>query len=155
MQIVGYQLLNSKDKTILKSWGGVWGQMCEFPAYIIAPNDDHVHCPELNVDYGGVTLVQWMMDDPKFYSDIGIQLPIEICQSALIKDVNSYVRDVLSESDWQIIRSTEGYKSASDSLITYRKAMRDQGNALVNEIKSMSDFDAIMAWKPHDWPVMK
>lgn len=153
MQIVGYQLVDVKTGAIVAAWGGEWNRCPGKPEMFIAPNGDHVHCPELDVNYSGVVLKPWMMGDPRFYADDGRVRSVDACQGALISEVNGFVASELSKSDWKIIRGAEGYKDASASLLAYRKALRDHGNTLVAEIKSLKGFDQIMAWQPHDWPI--
>lgn len=155
MQLVGYQLVSVKDGAILKEWGGTFGQYPSIPEMFVAPNGDHIYCPSLNTEYSGCMIVEWKMSDPKFYDTNNNPLPIETCQQVRINEVNEFVSAELSKTDWKIIRSTEGYKAVSADTLAYRKAFRDQGNALVSEIESLSDVYAIMAWMPHDWPVSK
>lgn len=155
MAIVGYQLVSTKDGAILQEWGGIWGAMISKPDFIICPNGDHVHCPELNTEYGGAQLIEWNMDDPIFYDISNQPLSLSGCQTNLVSEINKYVSSALAPTDWQIIRESEGYKVANDATKAYRKSVRDQGNALVAEVKAITDFDTITKWQPHDWPVMK
>jgi hypothetical protein len=60
---VGYQLID-ENGTIIQEWGGVWGQCPAAPNPIQCPNGDIVYAPEINVDYNGVKLVPWIMDQP-------------------------------------------------------------------------------------------
>lgn len=155
MALVGYRLIDSKTNDVLQQWGGTYGVTLSKPDMIVVPNGDHVHCPELDIEYGGATLVEWEMNDPRFYDTNNQPLALVVCQSNLVLEVNEHVASALSVTDWQIIRESEGYKIAADAIKTYRKAVRDQGNALVVEVKAITDFDAITKWQPHDWPVMK
>lgn len=63
-KVVGYKLVDDKTDAVIKSWGGVWNVLPDVPNIIVLPNGDRVHCPSLNVSYGGYTLVEWMMDEP-------------------------------------------------------------------------------------------
>jgi hypothetical protein len=66
--IVGYKLLDSEG-AVFKSWGGVWGRVPGMPDAVDLPNGDRVHCPELNVSYGGCMLIAWEMDPPPLTTD--------------------------------------------------------------------------------------
>lgn len=61
---VGYKLINSKDKSVVDQWGGIWGQCPGVPNPIILPNGHHIHAPELNTDYSGYKLIIWEMEPP-------------------------------------------------------------------------------------------
>lgn len=60
---VGYKLIDAQGATI-QSWGGTWGQCAGIPNPLKLPNGDYVHAPSLNTDYGGYTLVEWLMQEP-------------------------------------------------------------------------------------------
>lgn len=62
-QIVGYKLLDAKG-SVVKEWGGVWNVLPDVPNVIALPGGAYVHCPSLNTDYEGCTLVEWIMEEP-------------------------------------------------------------------------------------------
>jgi len=78
--------------------------------------------------------------------------PLDGLRAMLKQGVQDYVRSNLAQTDWVITREAEGYKAAPSSIVEFRKALRDQGNALITEITALGDFDAVTAWRPHDWP---
>lgn len=61
--VVGYKLVDGQGGEHAQ-WGGTWGHHPNIPNPIILPNGDHVHAPSLNVNYGGYTLVEWLMEEP-------------------------------------------------------------------------------------------
>lgn len=64
MEKVGYKLINVADGALLEAWGGIWGQCPGIPNPIVCPNGDIVYSPEVDVEYGGAKLIEWMMDQP-------------------------------------------------------------------------------------------
>lgn len=61
---VGYKLINVEDNTVIEQWGGTWGQQPTVPNPIILPNGDHIHAPDVDVEYSGYKLVVWEMEKP-------------------------------------------------------------------------------------------
>jgi len=61
--VVGYRLIDAEGMEF-HAWGGTWGRCPGIPNPLRLPNGAHVHAPSLNVDYGGYTLVEWVMDEP-------------------------------------------------------------------------------------------
>lgn len=61
--IVGYKLID-KEKKVVSSWGGVYGQCPEPPNPLFLPNGGVVHAPFLNAEYEGYTLIPWKMSAP-------------------------------------------------------------------------------------------
>ena len=151
-EIVGYKLIKDADGSVIERWGGTWGQCPGIPNPIILPNGDHVSAPTINASYSGYTLKPWEMQDPRFYNADNTQKTLADCVQAQINVVNAHVANVLQPSDWMVTRAAEGYKPAPANVVTYRKAVRDQGNALVAEVKALTDVNAVIAWQPHDWP---
>ena len=63
MEQVGYKLVDEAG-VVIETWGGLWGQCPGIPNPITCPNGDIVYGPQVDVYYGGVKLVPWMMDQP-------------------------------------------------------------------------------------------
>jgi len=63
-RIVGYRLVDAGGN-VIQEWGGVWGQCPGIPNPVRLPNGDHVHAPALDTDYGGFSLVGWLMSGPE------------------------------------------------------------------------------------------
>jgi len=59
--LVGYKLIDSEG-VVIETWGGVRGECPGVPAKLRLPHGN-VHCPELNTDYEGYTLVPWELED--------------------------------------------------------------------------------------------
>jgi hypothetical protein len=83
MELVGYKLVDLNDN-VLQTWGGVWGQCPGIPNPIECPNGDVVYGPEINVEYSGVKLILWMMDQPP--TPIPQQVPIWAVRTVLQND---------------------------------------------------------------------
>lgn len=64
MQLVGYKLIKIDDNTVLKEWGGIWGQSISKPEVIDCPNGDTVCAPQVDTEYSGCKLIEWFIDDP-------------------------------------------------------------------------------------------
>lgn len=80
MEQVGYKLVNEAGD-VLETWGGLWGQCPGIPNPITLPNGDIVYGPQVDVYYGGVKLVPWMMDAP-----IPQQVPMWAVRTVLQND---------------------------------------------------------------------
>lgn len=61
--VVGYKLLDAEGVEI-EAWGGTWGQCPGVPNPLKLPNGDHVHAPQINIEYDGFILIEWMMEEP-------------------------------------------------------------------------------------------
>lgn len=59
MDQMGYSLVDGDGKE-LRWWGETPGTIAALPEYIVLPNGDQVHCPEVGLDYQGVKLVPRM-----------------------------------------------------------------------------------------------
>ena len=61
--LVGYKLIDGKG-IVHNQWGGTWGIVPAIPNPLRLPSGDHVHAPQINVNYDGYTLTEWMMGEP-------------------------------------------------------------------------------------------
>lgn len=64
MEVVGYKLIELETGETVTSWGGIWGQCPAIPGTIRLPNGDEVCAPHLNIEYGGLMLVPWEIEEP-------------------------------------------------------------------------------------------
>ena len=82
-----------------------------------------------------------------------ITTPKDLTQirAMLTDQVNGFVGSTLAQTDWKVTREAEGYKPLDQVMMSYRKALRDAGNALVIEIAALT-FDQAVIWQAHDWP---
>lgn len=104
--IVGYKLIDTATNAEVKTWGGTWGQCPGIPNPVMTPNGLYVHAPDLNVDYGGYKLVEWLMDEPAPAVPASItprQLRLLLLEQGLL----SQVEDIIAQStddvkiDWE------------------------------------------------------
>lgn len=98
MEQVGYQLVDNTG-AIIQEWGGIWGQCPGVPNPIYCPDGTVVYAPEINVDYGGVKLIPWMMDQPA--TPIPQQVPMWAVRTVLQND------DLFDQAQAAITASTD------------------------------------------------
>lgn len=64
MEIVGYKLIKVDDGSIIRQWGGTWGQCPAVPNPLELPNGDIVCSPEVDVNYSGYRMTAWEIEQP-------------------------------------------------------------------------------------------
>jgi hypothetical protein len=152
-QISGYKLIRDLDGLIIAQWGGNYGQCPEIPNPLVLPNGDQICAANVGVSYNGYTLQPWMMDDPRFYADVGVPKPIAECQAVQINVITFQANSLLSPYDWYAIRASEpNGTTIPANILSYRQAVRTQAKALGQEVNSLTDVNLVIAWQPHDWP---
>ena len=109
--------------------------------------------PEERADVGIVEVPDEAPVDGRFFFSAGNPRPLSDCIAVHVNAINAYVSSAMTQSDWMVTREAEGYKPAPASVVAYRKAVRDHGNALVAEVKALTEVSDVVAWQPHDWPV--
>jgi hypothetical protein len=87
METVGYKLVD-ENGLVISSWGGVWGQCPAIPNFMILPNGDHVHCPEIGVPYSGCSLLPWEMGAPE---------PSPVASTVTVEDLVAKLEAVQAE----------------------------------------------------------
>ena len=94
---------------------------------------------------------------------------IEPLRSKMLGNLQSIVSSTLSQTDWYIVRESEGYKDTKKSIKDLRKAIRDKGNQLKVTILAAETFadltvltentmdsdDNQILGAMHDWPVVE
>lgn len=103
--LVGYKLIDETN-TVIKEWGGVWGQCPDAPNPLVLPNGDHVHAPSLNEHYSGCMLVEWVMDEPPPSVPASIsprQVRLLLLQKNMLADVENMIaqQDQATQITWQ------------------------------------------------------
>lgn len=103
--IVGYKLIDSTSKEVIKQFGGVWGQCPGVPNPIVLPNGDRVHAPSLNEDYDGYMLIEWDMEEPVIVPENvdAAQIRLLLLQQNLLTTVESMVAasDKATQIEWE------------------------------------------------------
>lgn len=102
--IVGYKLLDSENNEV-QNWGGTWGRCPGVPNPLFLPNDTQIHCPQLNTDYGGYTLVEWEMAEAPVVVPSSVtprQVRLLLLQQDLLDQVETLIaqRDKASQITW-------------------------------------------------------
>jgi hypothetical protein len=59
--------------------------------------------------------------------------------------INSQAGSVLQDTDWMVIRATEGGTAVPSSITTQRAAVRTKANAMCTQIDNAADVDALAA----------
>ena len=59
--------------------------------------------------------------------------------------INSQARDLLSDTDWYVIREADGGTACPDNISTHRAAIRTKANEMCTAIDDASDVDALAA----------
>lgn len=117
--VVGYKLISVDDASVVQSWGGVWGQCPSPPNPIYLPNGDHVHVPEIGVDYSGYSLTEWVMEPPALTSqDFATAIQTHIDAIAKTRDYGDGVSLASYASS-----TVPGWAAEATTFIAWRDAV--------------------------------
>jgi len=92
---VGYRLIETATGAEVASWGGVWGRTPDVPNPILLPTGDHIHAPEVGADYGGFSLVPWVMEEPPPPPVVSVtprQFRLQLDAMGLLDTIEEWVR---------------------------------------------------------------
>ena len=64
--------------------------------------------------------------------------------------INAQAGDLLSDTDWYVIREADGGTACPDNISTHRAAIRTKANAMCTQIDAASDVDALAALYVYD-----
>jgi len=67
--------------------------------------------------------------------------------------INSQAAGLLKDTDWMVIRETEGGTACPSNIKTWRAAIRTKANTHTTAIDNAADVDALAALV-YDWPVL-
>ena len=59
--------------------------------------------------------------------------------------INSQANGILQDTDWMVVRATEGGTAVPSSITTQRAAVRTKANAMCTQIDNAADVDALAA----------
>ena len=59
--------------------------------------------------------------------------------------INSQAGDLLSDTDWYVIREADGGTACPDNISTHRAAIRTKANEMCSDIDDAADVDALAA----------
>lgn len=157
--IVGYKLIKVSDGSVIKQWGGTWGQCPGIPNPIVCPNGDIVYAPELNVDYTGYMLVPWEMEPPPpsaedvirernrrlavgFYYNFGTQL---------LPDVQHVGTTEQDMAGWGEVTTWANSQIALGDTTSTVQILTDNGQATVTALQWMGVINAASAFRQPIW----
>lgn len=153
-ELVGYRLIDLNG-TVFETWGGTYGQCPAVPNPLILPSGEHVCAAQPDVNYFGYILASWTMSDPQFYEENGVKKSLPECKAAQISIINHEAFTLLEPTDWYSIRASEpGGTAIPPDILAYRRALRSHASYLKDEVNALTGVDEVVAWKPHDWPVL-
>ena len=65
----------------------------------------------------------------------------------MIAKVKTQVGARLSQTDWMVVRATEGGTAVPSDVTTYRTAIRTEGNTKETEINALTTIDDVIAYE--------
>jgi len=72
---------------------------------------------------------------------------VDTLKKGMIIKVKEQVNLILSETDWMVIRATEGGTAIDSDVTTYRTNIRSEGNTKETEINALTTIDGIIAYE--------
>ena len=110
------------------------------PASITAVDSRYKNTGELTWDTSGDEAVGTYATSDVSLADIKTQVK---------QSVNSTASTMLAQSDWMVIRESDGGTAVPADWKTYRAALRTTANAKETEVDALADVDAVKAWQAH------
>jgi len=81
----------------------------------------------------------------------GTPKDIESIKQAFINTVKSQAAAALAQTDWMVIRQTEGGTPVPTDISAYRAAVRNTSNEKEAEISALSNINEVIAWDNQQW----
>ena len=75
---------------------------------------------------------------------------VEQLKEQLISKISANVGSLLSQSDWRVIRASDGGTDLSDEWIAYRNDVRAHGNSLESGIEAFASVAAVRNFQNHE-----
>lgn len=98
--------------------------------------------------------VLWAADDAELPNDDYIgQIKVNGLKPFHKSQVNLIAGELLSKTDWYVLRATDGGTAVPANVATYRAAIRTKANEHHTSIDGVSDVDALAALV-YDWPTL-
>ena len=110
------------------------------PARVVIP-DKRYH----NTGTETLTLV----DGETVISYATIEKDVEGLKTQLASKIKQHVGNLLSSSDWRVIREADGGTALTDAWKTYRNEVRAHGNSLGSGVESFASLQAVKNFQNH------
>jgi hypothetical protein len=142
MQVIGYKLVRVSDGAVVQQWGGSFAGLVGKPGVLYLPSGEHVHCPEMDVEYFGYRLEQWQAVRPATVDDVKREAQRRIIAitgagdllAAMIKQSNANMRaNELNDKrvSGEVLTAEEQVEAdALRLLATAIKAVRNASNVI-------------------------
>ena len=75
---------------------------------------------------------------------------VDDLKAELIAKIKANVGELLSSSDWMVIRQADGGKAVPEAWATYRAEVRTHGNSLESGVEAFASLDAIKNFQNHE-----
>ena len=72
---------------------------------------------------------------------------VDTLKEGMIAKVKAQVGARLSQTDWMVVRATEGGTAVPSDVTTYRTAIRSEGNTKETEINALTTIDDIIGYE--------
>jgi len=72
---------------------------------------------------------------------------VDTLKKGMIAKVKAQVGARLSQTDWMVIRATDGGTAVPSDVATYRTAIRTEGNTKETEINALTTIDDVIAYE--------
>jgi len=110
------------------------------PARIEYVDQNYYNTGALTWDTSGAEAVGTYATTEKNVDDLKTQMK---------NQVNSIAAGILAQSDWMVIRASDGGTAVPEAWTTYRAALRTTANAKETEIDALANVDAVKAYRAH------
>lgn len=159
MEIVGYKLIKIEDSSVVKEWGGTWGQCPAIPNPITLPNGDVVCGPALNTAYSGYELVPWEMEPPAPTVEdvvqersrrlaLGFDYDFGSTGTPSIQHVGTTEQDM---QGWNEVTTWADSQIALNDTTSTVTILTDNGQATVTALQWMGVINAASAFRQPIW----
>ena len=72
---------------------------------------------------------------------------VDMLKKNMVSKVKAQVGARLSQTDWMVIRATDGGTAVPSNVATYRTAIRTEGNTKETEINALTTIDDVIAYE--------
>ena len=110
------------------------------PARIESVDQNYYNTGALTWDTSGAEAVGTYATTEKNVDDL---------KSSMVEQINSMAAGILAQTDWMVVRASEGGTAVPEAWTTYRAAVRTTANAKEVEINALTNLDAIKAYRAH------
>ena len=95
----------------------------------------------------GITSYEPEIFDNRYYFAVDVARDVADLKKNMIAKVKEQVGARLSQTDWMVIRATDGGTAVPSDVATYRTAIRTEGNTKETEINELVSIDDVIAYE--------